>query len=167
MTSPGVLAPGRVGVLTASAVVVFVVLFWRLGAPSFWDPDEAHYAETTRELIATGDWLAPSHNDQPFFDKPMLFHWLQAVSMAIAGPTEFAARLVPALAALALIGVTAWVGATLLSGDVAIVAALLLASAMRWLMLILIASGLIWLAFGVLRRSGERNTERDAAGARE
>jgi len=26
------------------AVLLFVVLFWRLGAPSFWDPDEAHYA---------------------------------------------------------------------------------------------------------------------------
>jgi hypothetical protein len=29
--------------------LVFVVLFWRLGTPTFWDPDEAHYAETTRK----------------------------------------------------------------------------------------------------------------------
>ncbi len=115
-------------IVILSAVVLFVVLFWRLGAPSFWDPDEAHYAETTGELIASGDWLAPFYNDQPFFDKPMLFHWLQAIPMAIAGPTELAARLIPAFAALALIGVTAWVGAALLSADVAIVAALLLAT---------------------------------------
>ena len=32
--------------------LVFVVLFWRLGTPTFWDPDEAHYAETSREMIA-------------------------------------------------------------------------------------------------------------------
>jgi 4-amino-4-deoxy-L-arabinose transferase-like glycosyltransferase len=120
--------PGLAGPLAASALVLFVVLFWRLGAPSFWDPDEAHYAETTRELITSGDWLAPYYNDQPFFDKPILFHWLQAIPMAIAGPTELAARLVPALAALALVGVTAWVGIALLSADVAIVAALLLAT---------------------------------------
>ena len=48
-----------------------------------------------------------------------------------------------------------------------VLTAALLASAMRWLMLILIVSGLIWLVFGVLRRSGERNSERDATGARE
>jgi 4-amino-4-deoxy-L-arabinose transferase-like glycosyltransferase len=120
--------PGLTVQLAASSLVLFVVLFWRLGAPSFWDPDEAHYAETTRELITTGDWLAPYYNDQPFFDKPILFHWLQAIPMAIAGPTELAARLVPALGALALVGVTAWVAAALLSGDVAIVAALLLAT---------------------------------------
>jgi 4-amino-4-deoxy-L-arabinose transferase-like glycosyltransferase len=120
--------PGLTVGLAASALILFVVLFWRLGAPSFWDPDEAHYAETTRELITTGDRLAPYYNDQPFFDKPILFHWLQAVPMAIAGPTELAARLVPALGALALVGVTAWVGVALLSADVAIVAALLLAT---------------------------------------
>src|SRR5213593_4509224 len=92
---------------------VFVVLFWRLGEPSFWDPDEAHYAETTRELLKSGDWLAPFYNEAPFFDKPILFHWFQAASMAVFGETEFAARLVAALAALALIGVTVWVGAAL------------------------------------------------------
>ena len=70
--------------------MVFVVLFWRLGAPTFWDPDEAHYAETTRELIETGDWLAPYYNEQPFFDKPILFHWLQGIPMALAGPNELA-----------------------------------------------------------------------------
>src|SRR5436309_2438663 len=93
--------------LSGWGAFVFVVLFWRLGADSFWDPDEAHYAETTRELLASGDWLAPYYNDQPFFDKPILFHVLQAIAMAVFGVSEFAARLVPALAALALVGVTA------------------------------------------------------------
>jgi 4-amino-4-deoxy-L-arabinose transferase-like glycosyltransferase len=117
-----------VRVFLAFSVVAFVVLFWRLGEPTFWDPDEAHYAETTRELIETGDWLAPYYNEQPFFDKPVLFHWLQGISMALAGPTELGARLVPALASLALIGVTAWFAVSLLSADVALIAALLLAT---------------------------------------
>ena len=108
------------------AVLAFTVLFWRLGATSFWDPDEAHYAETTREMLATGDWLTPRYNDQPFFDKPVFFHWLQALPMAALGPTETAARLVPALACLALIGVTWWVGAVLVSVETGFIAALLL-----------------------------------------
>ena len=80
MISPGRAATAHtrstIGVpaVLAFVVVAYVVLFWRLGAPSFWDPDEAHYAETTRELIETGDWLAPYYNEQPFFDKPILFH---------------------------------------------------------------------------------------------
>ena len=109
-------------------LLVFIVLFWRLGTASFWDPDEAHYAETTRELLASGDWLAPYYNNQPFFDKPILFHLLQAIAMAVLGATEFAARIVPALAALALVGITAWLGATLVSTEVAVVASLLLSA---------------------------------------
>jgi 4-amino-4-deoxy-L-arabinose transferase-like glycosyltransferase len=112
----------------AVAVLLFVVLFWRLGVPSFWDPDEAHYAETSRELLRTHDWLAPYYNEQPFFDKPILFHWLQGAAMAVAGANEFGARLAPALAALALILITAWLGTTLLSFEVGFVAALLLAA---------------------------------------
>jgi len=38
-----------------ATALVFVVLFWRLGTPTFWDPDEAHYAETTREMIASAE----------------------------------------------------------------------------------------------------------------
>ena len=108
-------------------MLVFVVLFWRLGASSFWDPDEAHYAETTRELIVTGDWWAPYYNEQPFFDKPIFFHQLQAVAMLVAGQNELGARLVPALAAVALVLFTGWLGARLISTDAGLVAALLLA----------------------------------------
>ena len=123
-TSSAVTIPSLLGL----AVIVFVVLFWRLGAPSFWDPDEAHYAETTRELLTTGDRLAPYYNEQPFFDKPVLFHWLQAIPMALVGPNELGARLTPALAALALLGVTAWFGVRLASREAALIAALLLAT---------------------------------------
>src|SRR5918911_4584849 len=83
-----------------AAIVLFVVLFWQLGVPTFWDPDEAHYAETTREMVSTGDWWAPYYNEQPFFDKPILFHQLQGAAMVVLGPTELGARIVPALAGL-------------------------------------------------------------------
>lgn len=109
------------------SLLVFVVLFWRLGVPTFWDPDEAHYAQTSREMIDRGDWLTPYYNERTFFDKPPLFHIFQATAMTLFGQTELAARLVPALAALALIGLTAWLGTVLVSAEVGVVGAIVLA----------------------------------------
>jgi 4-amino-4-deoxy-L-arabinose transferase-like glycosyltransferase len=114
------------GVLAAT--LIFVVLFWRLGTPTFWDPDEAHYAETSREMIATSDWSAPFYNEQPFFDKPALFHQLQGTAMRLASDPELGARVVPALAALGLVAITAWFGTVMVSLDVGFVAALMLAA---------------------------------------
>ena len=108
--------------------LVFVVLFWRLGTPTFWDPDEAHYAETSREMIATSDWSAPFYNEQPFFDKPVLFHQLQGTAMRLFSDPELGARLVPALAALGLVAITLWFGAVMVSRDVGVVAGLMLAA---------------------------------------
>ena len=111
-----------------ATLLVFIVLFWRLGTPTFWDPDEAHYAETTREMIATADWAAPFYNQQPFFDKPVLFHQLQGTAMQLVSDPELGARLVPALAALGLVAVTLWFGSAMVSRDVGVVAALMLAA---------------------------------------
>ena len=108
--------------------LIFVVLFWRLGTPTFWDPDEAHYAETSREMIATSDWSAPFYNEQPFFDKPVLFHQLQGTAMRLFSDPELGARLVPALAALGLVAITLWFGAVMVSRDVGVVAGLMLAA---------------------------------------
>jgi 4-amino-4-deoxy-L-arabinose transferase-like glycosyltransferase len=113
--------------LLATSLVV-IVLFWRLGVPTFWDPDEAHYAETSREMIATSDWSAPFYNEQPFFDKPVLFHQLQGTAMRLAGDPEFGARIVPALAALGVIAITVWFGTVMVSRDVGLVAGLMLAA---------------------------------------
>jgi 4-amino-4-deoxy-L-arabinose transferase-like glycosyltransferase len=111
-----------------ATLLIVVVLFWRLGTPSFWDPDEAHYAETSREMIATADWSAPFYNEQPFFDKPVLFHQLQGTAMRLVGDPELGARLVPALAALGLIAITVWFGTVMISPNAGIVAGLMLAA---------------------------------------
>jgi 4-amino-4-deoxy-L-arabinose transferase-like glycosyltransferase len=108
-------------------LLIFVVLFWRLGEPTLWDPDEAHYAESSREMAASGDWLAPHYNGEPFFDKPALFHVFQAGAVRALGPTEFAVRIVPALAGLALVAATIWFGAAVDSMEVGEVAGLIVA----------------------------------------
>lgn len=93
--------------------IVWVVVFWRLGYSSLLDPDEAHYAELTREMLRSGSWLVPLLDGRPYIDKPVLFHWFQGASAWLLGETEFAARLPSALAALALFAVVRWVGVAL------------------------------------------------------
>lgn len=115
-------APAVLGV----AILAALILFWRLGEPTFWDPDEAHYAVSTHELLETGDWLAPTYNGEPFFDKPILFHQIQAISMLSLGQNELGARAPSALAGVALVGATWWLGAALVSAEVGLIAALLL-----------------------------------------
>ena len=119
----------HVSVWTGWAVVIWVTVFWRLGFPSFWDPDEAVYAVATREMLRTGDWLAPMFNGAPFFDKPILFYWLQLMAFKLFGVTEFAARLVPAVSAVGIIGTTFWAGRTFFNRAVGHLAALFVALA--------------------------------------
>jgi len=108
-------------------LALWIVGFARLGFPSFWDPgDEAHYAQASREMLASGDWLAPTYNGQPFFDKPPLFYWLQMIAFRALGPTELAARLVPALSALLLFAATAWIARSLFRREVASLGVLIL-----------------------------------------
>lgn len=100
-------------------LLTYTALFWRLGQASLWDPDEGHYAVTTRALLENRDWLVPTFNGQPFFDKPVLFHDLQAISMWLFGANELAVRAVTAGAALALLGVVYWLARECVNQSVA------------------------------------------------
>jgi len=60
-------------------------------------PDEGRYGEIGRWMLMSGDWLTPRLNGIPFFHKPPLLYWLDAISLAIFGVNEVALRLVPAL----------------------------------------------------------------------
>ena len=90
--------------------VCWIVLFWKLGAPALMDPDEAHYAQLTREMLGAGNWMIPLLDGLPFIDKPVLFHWLQGLAILVLGETEIAMRLPSALAAIALFWMTRWTG---------------------------------------------------------
>lgn len=93
-------------------------MFWRLGYPSLMDPDEAHYAQLTREMLHARSWLVPLLDGLPHIDKPVLFHWLQGAAVVLFGESELAARLPSAVAALVLFGITRWVGTALFGAAV-------------------------------------------------
>lgn len=63
-----------------------------LGSVNLFDTNEVNYAESSREMILTGDYLNVQIDFEPFPEKPPLFFWLQVASMKIFGINEFAAR---------------------------------------------------------------------------
>ena len=87
-----------------------LTFFAGLGRGAITDSDEAFYAESAREMVASGDWLTPYYNYEPRFQKPVLYYWLTAATYQVFGPTEFAARFWAAVAGLGLVLVTAACG---------------------------------------------------------
>ncbi|MFH1175931.1 MAG: phospholipid carrier-dependent glycosyltransferase [Acidobacteriota bacterium] len=93
-----------------AVTVIAVALAAGLGTPWFLDFDEAVYAEVSRGMLASGDWVRPSWNGRPFYEKPALFYWLTAAGFSVAGVTPGVPRLISLLATLgclALIGAEA------------------------------------------------------------
>jgi 4-amino-4-deoxy-L-arabinose transferase-like glycosyltransferase len=76
------------------------VMFLSLGPRALFDPDEGRYAEMAREILALHDWVTPHLNYLLYFEKPMMFMWLEAISFKVFGVSEWAARLVSLLEAL-------------------------------------------------------------------
>ena len=64
-----------------------------LGYAPLFDWDEANFAESAREMLISGDYTRVTINFQPFWEKPPLFIWMQALCMHLFGVGEFAARL--------------------------------------------------------------------------
>lgn len=82
------------------------ISFFKLGGLLLFDVDEAVYSAATREMLETGNYITPSYNYEPFYDKPILFYWLQAFAFKLLGTTEFAARSVSASFGVALAAMT-------------------------------------------------------------
>ena len=116
------------------ALILFATLwFSTLGYRKVINPDEGRYAEISREMVTTGDWLTPRLNGIKYFEKPALQYWATAAAYEVLGPTEFAARLWAGLCGFAGV-LFAWFTARKLWGErVALITAMLLASSVWWL----------------------------------
>lgn len=91
-----------------------LALFLGLGRVAFDDPGEGMHAEIARELLVSRDAFDLRLNGVRYVDKPPLLYWLIALSFAVLGQTEAAARSVSAIAGLVAVAGTAWLGSRLL-----------------------------------------------------
>ena len=74
-------------------IIAGIIWFSLLGYRDLIDPDEGRYADIASAMLNTGDWVTPRLNGYKFFDKPPLHYWGSAISMAILGESNAAARL--------------------------------------------------------------------------
>lgn len=72
---------------------LFVVL---LGNRPLFVPDEGRYAEIGREMASRGDYITPYLNAVKYFEKPVLFYWLEAAAIKLFGPSLWALRAINA-----------------------------------------------------------------------
>lgn len=78
-------------------VLLSCFFYLGLGGWSLLDWDEINFAESAREMLATGDYGSVQINYRPFYEKPPLFMVVQAGMMKVFGVGEMAARLPNAL----------------------------------------------------------------------
>ncbi|TAL15936.1 phospholipid carrier-dependent glycosyltransferase [bacterium] len=93
---------------TASQTILIALLLaatLTLGSASrgFWgNHGEGRRAEVAREVAASGNWLVPTLEGEPFVTKPPLSYWLMAAVFTVTGrATEGTARIPAVLATLA------------------------------------------------------------------
>ena len=122
---------GRIAALLALCAVLFLP---GIAALPVTDRDEARYAQATKQMLESGEFLDIRFQDEPRWKKPVGIYWLQAAAVEAAGGPEAAgiwAYRIPSLIG-ASVGVlaTQWALAPLLGPATATLAAGLAATSM-------------------------------------
>jgi 4-amino-4-deoxy-L-arabinose transferase-like glycosyltransferase len=86
--------------LFAALLFLAAVAVFEPAGSGLAEPDETRYAEIPREMLATGDFVTPRLNGLPYFEKPPLLYWANAIAFRALGTTPWAARLPSRLAGL-------------------------------------------------------------------
>src|SRR4029079_14640762 len=74
-------------------LVALIIWFSNLDYRKLIKPDEGRYAEISREMAMTGDWVTPRLNGIKYLEKPQLEYWAGAAAMDQFGANEWTARL--------------------------------------------------------------------------
>src|SRR5436190_36304 len=78
----------RYGILIGLiAAGLFIPFLW---STHLFDWDEINFAECAREMIKTHDYSRIYVDFKPFWEKPPMFFWMQAICMKLFGVNEFA-----------------------------------------------------------------------------
>jgi 4-amino-4-deoxy-L-arabinose transferase-like glycosyltransferase len=77
--------------------ILGTLYFILLGTRPLFVPDEGRYAEIAREMVAMGDYITPYLNGIKYFEKPVLFYWLEALAIKTMGLNLWSIRSVNAV----------------------------------------------------------------------
>jgi len=95
------------------------------------DRDEARFAQASRQMLESGDFLDIRFQETTRYKKPVGVYWLQAAAASVAGGAEagiWAYRLPSLLAAALAVALTAWAARPLTGAQAGLLAAGLMAS---------------------------------------
>ncbi len=81
-------------------LAVSLLYFYNLGLNQVWQPNEAFYADASKNMLRGGDFLTPIYNGEPRLNKPPMVYWLTALSFLLFGINELSLRFLQALAGL-------------------------------------------------------------------
>ena len=87
------------------ALLIFasIYILGNIGAGSLTTWDEAVYANISRNILKTDDWVVMYDGGRPWFDKPPLYMWGTAIFYNIFGINEFSTRLTSGIFGLATV----------------------------------------------------------------
>lgn len=73
------------GIILALCLILFLPGLWTIPPV---DRDESRFAQASRQMVESGDYILPRVQDKPRLNKPPLIYWLQSASIKAFGDRE-------------------------------------------------------------------------------